>query len=237
MSQDTRHCRRCDTDVPLDDWGSQTYCRPCFSAYMRERRGAKPRGAVECSNCGERFTQKRSDSRHCSRQCFYSERHRGNKANPQYRARRSEYGRRYHLENRDARLAAGAAWRDANREAFRETQRAWARANSEAIRAARAAYRMANRKALSDKESRRQAALRSGLVIRPSAEQMEAKIAYWGGLCWMCKAPADTIDHVKPIRAYGPHILANMRPACRSCNSSKNSRWNGPHSLSMFIRQ
>ena len=65
-------------------------------------------------------------------------------------------------------------------------------------------------------------------------EQRRSKFAYWGNRCWMCNAPATTLDHVKPIVAGGPHILANFRPACRSCNSSKGGRWFGVTGLEQF---
>lgn len=71
-------------------------------------------------------------------------------------------------------------------------------------------------------------------AIRFTADQRAAKIAYWGGKCWMCGSPATSIDHIKPLIAGGPHILANLRPACRSCNSSKGGRWFGVHGLERF---
>jgi len=56
-------------------------------------------------------------------------------------------------------------------------------------------------------------------------EKVQARIDYYGGLCYLCGAPADTIDHVKPISKGGAHIPANLRPACLSCNSSKRDTW------------
>ncbi|MGH9004622.1 MAG: HNH endonuclease [Acidimicrobiia bacterium] len=41
----------------------------------------------------------------------------------------------------------------------------------------------------------------------------------------MCRGPAEGWDHVKPIRVGGSHLLANLRPACRPCNSRKRSSW------------
>jgi len=50
-------------------------------------------------------------------------------------------------------------------------------------------------------------------------------MSYWGNKCWMCEGPFEHVDHVKPLSKGGPHILANLRPACASCNASKNDRW------------
>src|SRR5690606_19457994 len=74
--------------------------------------------------------------------------------------------------------------------------------------------------------SRRRARIAGGLVIPFTAEQVAARIAYYGGRgCIWRTAPYEELDHVKPIKVGGPHILANLRPACRSCNASKNATW------------
>lgn len=57
-----------------------------------------------------------------------------------------------------------------------------------------------------------------------TAEQLAARLSMFPG-CWMCGGAADQVDHVKPLVAGGWHILANLRPACGSCNASKGGRW------------
>lgn len=37
-------------------------------------------------------------------------------------------------------------------------------------------------------------------------------------------ATADTVDHILPVASGGTHELSNLRPACRSCNSSRGAR-------------
>jgi 5-methylcytosine-specific restriction endonuclease McrA len=57
-------------------------------------------------------------------------------------------------------------------------------------------------------------------------EQLAARIAYYGGRCWLCGGEsADTIDHVKPRSAGGPDWPSNLRPAHRRCNSKKRAKW------------
>ncbi len=58
-----------------------------------------------------------------------------------------------------------------------------------------------------------------------ATEQIVARWTYYGGLCWMCGAPATDTDHVKPIAKGGSNWPANLRPACRSCNRSKSDTW------------
>lgn len=65
-----------------------------------------------------------------------------------------------------------------------------------------------------------------GIVIRFTAAEKASRFALWGGRCWMCGIEAATQeDHVKPISKGGSHCLANLRPICHSCNSSKGGRW------------
>jgi 5-methylcytosine-specific restriction endonuclease McrA len=57
-------------------------------------------------------------------------------------------------------------------------------------------------------------------------KQLKDRLAYYGGMCWICGArPGDTVDHVKPLTRGGSNWPANLRPACRPCNTSKGNRW------------
>jgi len=58
--------------------------------------------------------------------------------------------------------------------------------------------------------------------------KVQARIDFYGGRCYICGVEdATTIDHVKPIAKGGPHIPANLRPCCLSCNSRKRDIWEG----------
>lgn len=72
---------------------------------------------------------------------------------------------------------------------------------------------------------RRRALLARLTVVPLTPAMIRLKFAYWGNRCWICGGPAQTIDHVKPISKGGPHVLANIRPACRFCNTSKHNKW------------
>lgn len=76
-------------------------------------------------------------------------------------------------------------------------------------------------------EGRRRAAKRRSGTMRITREQIASRMAYFGNRCWMCRGPFEQIDHVKPISKGGPHILANLRPACAACNQSKSNKWDG----------
>lgn len=56
-------------------------------------------------------------------------------------------------------------------------------------------------------------------------DQLQARVAFFGRQCWMCGGAWTALDHVKPLSKGGPHMLANLRPACKPCNSRKWNRW------------
>lgn len=65
-----------------------------------------------------------------------------------------------------------------------------------------------------------------GIVVEFTPTQKAARFALWNGRCWMCGiAGATEEDHVKPISKGGSHCLANLRPICKHCNTSKGGRW------------
>lgn len=74
---------------------------------------------------------------------------------------------------------------------------------------------------------RYRARLADNCPIPFSPNQWRDKVAYWGWKCWICRQPLGKYhqDHVKPISKGGTHCLANLRPACASCNTSKGNTW------------
>ncbi len=83
------------------------------------------------------------------------------------------------------------------------------------------------RQRLREKE-RRQMILRqsvSGCVV--SGEGKKLRSAYYGDRCYLCGVGLTvgtwTMDHVIPLSRGGLHLLSNMRPCCRSCNSQKGN--------------
>lgn len=62
-----------------------------------------------------------------------------------------------------------------------------------------------------------------------TAEQLSARIAYYGGRCYVCHGAATEIDHVKPLAAGGCRWPANLRPICKPCNSRKGASWRDVH--------
>ncbi len=121
----------------------------------------------------------------------------------------------YSVENRDQLRLNTARWRAANRERDRANGRAWSSRNAVKIREKAALYRW---------KLKRQSL---GVLSRHIPPNLwDARKSVFGYRCAYCGTPeSQTIklqkDHVKPIARGGPHILANLRPACPSCNSKK----------------
>ncbi|WP_409000289.1 HNH endonuclease [Streptomyces europaeiscabiei] len=46
----------------------------------------------------------------------------------------------------------------------------------------------------------------------------------WGGQCCYCEAPADQLDHVRPVSHGGSDVASNVVPACATCNLSKSDK-------------
>ena len=118
------------------------------------------------------------------------------------------------VEYRERILNYAVAWRKREPEAWAESQRKYYLANREKRIAQATAHATARR-----------AHKKASMVISFTAEQLRQRLSMYHG-CWICGHDSwDEIDHVKPIAKGGPHILANLRPACRDCNRRKSATW------------
>lgn len=161
------------------------------------------------------------------------------------------YNQRYYLENLEVIKVKSAEWREANREACARRTAVWRTTDPERARESRRSHyerhkarrleanrrwRAANAEAVRESRRRREAREKSVVAVHFTVAKLDERFAYFGNRCWMCGAPADTADHVKPLALGGSHMLANLRPACKRCNSSKRASWYGVRGLSRFIR-
>lgn len=136
----------------------------------------------------------------------------------------------YYAENSQTQSERRREYAKAHPEVQRAAGRRWYRRNRVARQESIAKYRASRPDWAAElnrqQAHRRRARLAGAQVVPFSSDQLAARVAYYGGLCWICRSAAFAeLDHVKPISAGGPHMLANLRPACRSCNASKNAQW------------
>lgn len=135
------------------------------------------------------------------------------------RERSLAYRRRHYHENKVRYRAMQARWYRDNHERAIAAIREWQRLNPDAYAASR--WR---------RDQRRRARKRATRFCVITRQALEQRWGYFGGRCWMCNAPASEWDHVKPLSKGGWHVLANLRPACKPCNSAKRDRW--PYEMS-----
>lgn len=210
MSDGTKRCPSCSHDRPLSDWGRnrsnadglQSHCNPC-RAERRERNSERIREA--------------------NRQYAASHREEARQRAGQWRIdnrdRARERDRLYYLANKDR-------WRGRQRdiERKRETDAAYREANRDRIREYMRDYCAEHPEVRAEHSGRRRARLWDA-PGDATAAQIAARIEYYGGRCWMCGAPWEHIDHVKPLSKGGSNWPANLRPACAPCNLRKKNRW------------
>ena len=149
------------------------------------------------------------------RRCYYR---RWRAANPELV---TEHKRRFWKIHKETETERKSRWQKANPEKAAEYARRWYR-NHPAIAAAKDQRWYDNNPEGVREKARRRRAVRAAVLNIPfTTEALRARMAYWGDRCWMCGREADTVDHVIPLAGGGPHVLSNLRPACRSCNSKK----------------
>lgn len=209
----------------------------------------------DCTRCGHRkpleaFAVDRSSKagyRPSCKVCNNTSRAAARKANPEethakdaaYRAASLHQRRKYDREWKRRQRAQDPEGSKARRRAYYAASpavlaacRAWRAANPGRMAALMAAWREANperNRATSRLSTNKRRARKVAASIVPFTQgQLAARIAYWGGQCYVCGDPWQEIDHVKPLSRGGPHCLANLRPICEPCNLRKSNRWGGP---------
>lgn len=133
----------------------------------------------------------------------------------------------YRAANSDKKAATDRAWVLANPEKAREHKRGYRERNLDKVRASARAYVKRHPEQMRAAKSKYRALKLSATVEPVTATAIAERMQMFGSKCWMCGGPFQHVDHVKPLSQGGPHILANLRPACRTCNLSKGGRWLG----------
>jgi len=137
----------------------------------------------------------------------------------------SAYMRKYRAADPEKYAARARAFYAKNPAKCSGYSKAYQKRNRAKVAAAGAAYRKAHTEKRREFEARRRARLRGATIIPFTTEQLEQRLSMFGHRCWICGAHGDEVDHVKPLARGGAHILANLRPACGTCNRRKNATW------------
>lgn len=214
-----KQCARCKEYKPFAMFsrmssakdGMQPRCKACAKAYRdarieeireKDRRYREQNRDVILAK--QRETYRRDPQKRLESNRRWAE------ANPDKVSARSK---RYYIENRERILEYSKEWAAANREKRREYVRRYDAKHPEVHRSVVMRLR----------------ARRAGVeLLHFPADQIFIRMAYFGFKCWMCRGAFEAVDHVKPLSKGGPHLLSNLRPACRSCNASKGGQWPFP---------
>ncbi len=148
----------------------------------------------------QRRAKNPEDSRAIQRKFYAKHRQRLNaKSRASYqdnKEKRSRYNRTYYLTHKEEQAARHARWRQANPDASRAIGQ------------------------------RRRARVANAPINDFTRHEWQALKAHYKDRCAYCgrKMTRLTMDHITPLSKGGSHTLANIVPACKSCNSRKRER-------------
>jgi 5-methylcytosine-specific restriction endonuclease McrA len=222
---DEKRCSICKQMLQLDQFtrdrrakdGLDGRCRTCKSAAY-----AKWAAKQDPDELREGWRTYYVVNREC-RRASATARYRANPEADRLRARARRQADLEHARAIDRRSYHRNAQRRA--EAIRQNRQRWFAANREQLRERRRAAYVADPEPFREAVRRRDARKRAATVVPFTPAQLAVKLALYGGCCRWCGRPATCWDHVKPLAKGGPHMLANLTPACTRCNQAKSHRW------------
>ncbi|MBO9542723.1 HNH endonuclease [bacterium] len=190
--------------------GWEVWCRECFNAYCRARTKARPDLRRE--------KERRFAERHPEKYAAKIKQHR--------ERTKERGGNKYAKRNIEkTRLRERLRWLDPERQAYDRAR--WERRKANGYNEHEQERYKQNPWPKRLKELRHRTLELSAPGIF-AQEDLLAKVQYWGWRCRYCNIRLTfatlTIDHRIPLSRGGSNWLANLVPACRSCNSSKHNK-------------
>ena len=188
-----------------------------------------------CTKCGEskslsefrrqrdRLDGHKSHCKMCSRKGDQRYREGGHAQATSRRWRESEQGRAW---RQSYGKSASRRYRhtEAGRAAVARARNRYNQKNKEKIATRQADYQRVHPEVVAAAIARRIARSRHAGGDSNGA-QRKARADFYGGLCYLCGRSATAMDHVIPLAQGGSNWPANLRPICKSCNSTKSARW------------
>lgn len=170
---------------------------------------AKPRGVdgtqTRCAVCAERQSRRSRQHYHEHKEECRERSRRYARANPE---KLRERGRRWRPANVEKLRELSRRHYDEHKEYYYEKARRWRRANPEKAREIDR-HRYLRRRDI------------EGIFTK---EQLQDRVDYYGGLCYICGGPYEHIDHVIPLSRGGTNWPANLRPMCAEHNLIKGAK-------------
>lgn len=145
-------------------------------------------------------------------------------ANPE---RKRELDAAWRARNPGSAIERGRKWREDNPGRKREQSRRYHEENRLRINDKVREWAKANPRKRAEYQARRRARKIGSRIVPFTMAELEQRLSMFAG-CWICGGAVDSVDHVKPLSAGGPHALCNLRPICNGCNASKGAKWPYP---------
>lgn len=234
-----RQCGECGSPLGIEDDGHKKFCTmQCQqrSNRRRQQNRLKPSSAFSvqlaallCGQCGGLFVPNTHNAQYCSVQCRRANAAARSAAAARQKAKRL---REESLACKRCASCSGTMDHHARSSAKFCTASCRERADYQRTRDQHKAYRDKVRRRPEFRESnrgyahRRRARKASALLAEITPQLLAARMSMFSG-CWMCGKAWSEVEHVKPLDKDGPHILANLRPACGPCNRRKGCTWRG----------
>lgn len=238
----------------LNNW-----CRDCTNASARQRSKERPKlkatrrkphqwiGGVEHKYCHRCKTWRALDEFHrhdgrpdgCADWCKQCKRDYDRKryaTDPITKSRRKRQSREYYQATHADQLEYHSEYRKKYAQERAAYSRQYYAEHTEEVAETVRAYRQNHPEVKEASTHRRRAQKASAEGIEyTTSDHIEGRREVWGNRCYLCGAEATTMDHVIPLARGGSHWPANLRPACVSCNSSKQDKW--PYDIERHRRE
>lgn len=228
---DSKVCTKCEKELQLSEfhkhqsgkYGVRSQCKACVKAYNTENRDS-------ISEYHRQYRQDHLERKRAQDKARYwanrdSALEYAKTYREAHREEAAEYHRQYREKHRESLLEADRKRYWDNREERSRYARERYLADRESVIARVERWRELHPEKWLEVQRRRRARVREATVVKFSSSDLSLRMSYFGNKCWMCSGPFEHIDHVKPISKGGSHMLSNLRPACRGCNSSKSAKW------------
>jgi hypothetical protein len=196
-------------------WKAQQLCPRHYQRFLKygdplTTKGHDPTDAARtCLACKADISHKRSNAVYCNRSCKMAGWHAANRATPEGRAReKNRNTERYQRESKRRKASAKTHYWN-TRDLRVQYSREWRKENP---------------------HRRRDQADRRAFLMVTNADFVPFGLAEWeklqrqyGYRCAYCGMKPEKLekDHVIPLTRGGRHAIANILPACKSCNISK----------------